>query len=102
MMGTFSMFLAFTVVLAGKPRSKEFPGDIGWSFPCSEDSIFGFISGGDSKVEAVLGQAWGVGTTVTTYYHPIATDFANSALSFGNMIANWDGNDCKTPFRLDV
>lgn len=93
------MFLTFTVVYSSKKKDNHQKGDGGWKFPCQEDSIFGFVSGGDSRIEKLLGSAWGVGTTVATYYYPKAADFALNALDFGNMVVNWEERDCTTPFK---
>jgi len=93
-----SMFLTSTVV-SSKRNKNALKGENSWTFPCEEDSVFGFMSGGDSRAESVLGAAWGVGTTVSTYFYPKATDFASVALEFGNMFVNWKEEDCNQPFK---
>lgn len=70
-----------------------------WAITCEDDSVFGFLSGGDNAVENVLGLAWGVGTAVTANFHPLATEFANQALAFADLAASpGAGGSCKESF----
>jgi len=102
MTGILSLLFTVTVVYSNRKPGR---GDIGllsnqkWNIGCNSDSIFGLVSGGDSNIEKHLELAWGVGTTVTAYFSPIATDVADQMLNFGNFLLqpNTDGN-CNSHF----
>jgi len=66
---------------------------------CGDDTVFGFLAGGNTIIENVLGATWGVGTSVTANFYPLATEFASHAMDFANLIVDpAAGGSCNEKF----
>lgn len=76
-----------------------FGGAYDFDIACGDDSVFGFMSGGNTIIENVLGATWGVGTAVTANFYPLATEFAGHALDFVNLVVDPEaGSSCNDEF----
>jgi len=74
-------------------------GSYDFDIACGDDSVFGFMSGGNTIIENVLDATWGVGSSITAQFHPLATEFASQALDFANLVVDPEaGSSCNDEF----